>query len=584
MNLQTHVVTKSVSPKETVSKVKSTLENIGVVPQELVKNSAGSNLLSITIGIPELGMFTHGKGVTEDFAVASAYSEFLERLQNFTIPRGIRHHIRFPDEQLISHVPSEQILSVLASLITKSSMAHLNRVYRLLIDNQMKAVPFVKVTDKSNKILVPYEVFLNAVGSNGMCAGNSYSEAITQGVCEVFERFVLKQIYSGNAAYPSVPYKIVEQSSSWTIVQQMQKCGYNIIVKDCSMNGVIPVVGIVVTKGNRLTFKLGASPNFEIALQRCFTELFQGVSDMDTLYNKKMTFPDENYIDDEAYFSHLNARKKFQYIKALRDGTGISSSVLMSDAGEFRVDNLFNATDLTSDTTMNLMIECANNLGYEVYIRDMSFLGFPTYHVYIPGMSECIDVDYNTLEFQFCRKTKFCYMLNDLDTCSITDLEYLIETIDIISQYPYLTSKLNNIILNYKNHNTLSSRHKLRMLQFLLYVKKGDYNEASMLLKKMLETKVLNSSDIDYFMCASKILDMRGFGHTREHIIQALVADYSIHTVLVVDRFITDGLNITFSDSNVCDIANSNLYTSLVKSLNSRVSVHNFQLGSTKLV
>lgn len=149
-----------------------------------------------------------------------------------------------------------------------------------------------------------------------------------------------------------------------------------------------------------------------------------------------MTFPDVNYIDDEAYFPHLNARKEFQYIKALRDGTGISSSLLMSDAGEFRADNLFNATDLTSDTTMNLMIGCANNLGYEVYIRDMSFLEFPTYHVYIPGMSECIDVDYNTLEFQFCRKTRFCYMLNDLDTCSITDLEYLIETIDIISQ-PY---------------------------------------------------------------------------------------------------------------------------------------------------
>lgn len=119
------------------------------------------------------------------------------------------------------------------------------------------------------------------------------------------------------------------------------------------------------------------------------------------------------------------------------------------------------------------------------------------------------------------------------------------------------------------------------MLQLLLYAKKGDYNEASMLLREMLETEFLNSSDIDYFMCASKILDMRGFGHTREHIIQVLVADYSIHTVLVVDRFITDGLNITFSDSNVCDIANSNLYTLLVKSLNQRVAIHNFQLGST---
>lgn len=49
----------------------------------------------------------------------------------------------------------------------------------------------------NDEIFVPIDLILHAIGSNGMTAGNSESEALLHGFCEIFERYALKNIYYG---------------------------------------------------------------------------------------------------------------------------------------------------------------------------------------------------------------------------------------------------------------------------------------------------------------------------------------------------------------------------------------------------
>lgn len=59
----------------------------------------------------------------------------------------------------------------------------------------MALIPFYSV-EEDKEVLLPIDLCLGSTGSNGMCAGNTYREAFLQGLCEIFERYSILNIFS----------------------------------------------------------------------------------------------------------------------------------------------------------------------------------------------------------------------------------------------------------------------------------------------------------------------------------------------------------------------------------------------------
>ena len=72
---------KACSPAETVSRIKEILKNNEIETQETWIDSGISSICSVRINIKGTPIGQNGKGTDREFALASGYAEFLERLQ-----------------------------------------------------------------------------------------------------------------------------------------------------------------------------------------------------------------------------------------------------------------------------------------------------------------------------------------------------------------------------------------------------------------------------------------------------------------------------------------------------------------------
>lgn len=142
------------------------------------------------------------------------------------------------------------------------------------------AIPFRDLTSEEI-IYIPYNIFYMLVGSNGMAAGNTIEEAIFQGTCELYERYSAALIYYNRLTPPTIPHEFVKEKAPtfYNIIVDIENMGFRVVVKDFSINGQIPSIGVLLIKDNKYRLNIGSDTCFEIALGRCLTEVYQGLSD-----------------------------------------------------------------------------------------------------------------------------------------------------------------------------------------------------------------------------------------------------------------------------------------------------------------
>ena len=98
---------KEVPPEETVKKIKSILKEMKIDVEEVWDKKSSVGTYSLRVRIKGTDMGQNGKGMTKEFAMASAYAEFLERFQNGVF----RFRLEKPTQELpFSNFPDEQQL------------------------------------------------------------------------------------------------------------------------------------------------------------------------------------------------------------------------------------------------------------------------------------------------------------------------------------------------------------------------------------------------------------------------------------------------------------------------------------------
>jgi len=421
-------------PARTIERIRRMLDELGILMVEQWFESIGLYSVRLTVHGTSVGQ--NGKGVTQELALASAYAEVMERLQNQLMfpfaelaPEAVAHGGFFfaPDEQPMT---IDEVLSsddqfvrsmidgqtddgdesdtgdVLTDMMRqwlrgenardrrRRAAERWMRVGRLSgCEWDFVGVPFYDVNrDALTKI--PCQMVRTACLSNGTCAGNTPAEAIVQGLSEVLERKALHEIMWGGMVPPTVPRDYVSRfpAVDETIGRLEKDHGYAVTVKDCSMGWGYPIVGVILTNRRRNAYavRLGAHASFDIALERCLTEVFQGRTVGEILDRDMTTFD----FTDTRSESSRNCNSLYRIGRGCYPRTFFSSN----DSYPFR--ELPDTAGATNRERLRHLASLIIGKGYSILVRDASFLGFPSYHVLVPGMSELFHLfDRHRLKF-----------------------------------------------------------------------------------------------------------------------------------------------------------------------------------------
>lgn len=413
---------KQCIPEETVFLLQTILKEMNVEVTETwqEKSSIGTYALRLDFKGTKIG--SNGKGTTKAYALASAYAEFFERYQNDIMGPRVFFGNKFPfyiapDEKIMSSLEIVRDKNAFISLYfaergmsgaseTKKAKAFYGvqkvdyNIYGL--DDKYITLPFFSV--KQNRVVyLPKSTYTPFYGSNGMCAGNSPEEALVQGLSEIIERVVQRKIFTEKPSLPDVPNEYIQKfphiNKILDKLRLQEKNGYYFFIKDCSFGGKYPVAALIIYEKNtgRYGIKLGCHPDFGVAVERTLTEATQG-QDLSE-YAKRSIIDFENKHVDE--WKNIYNSYKF--------GMGQYPYQLFDEHPSYAFTPVKDVSCMDNQSILKDWVKEISQEGYDILIRDVSYLGFPSFHIIVPGLSEMVRPD----DLQF-RATNTRYYISNL--------------------------------------------------------------------------------------------------------------------------------------------------------------------------
>ncbi len=394
---------KDALPQDTVDCIKKIYKEINLDMQVTVERRI-EGIFSATVVDVKNDWKTCGKGTDEAYCLASAYGESVEHLCSHmaydrkALSKEAKEYLdfeRYPDEKFIDidDIPdmAPEVYSDMRDAfnrlgeITCERKRILEAWKKYLKAEKTTFAPYYSVR-KRKVVYLPEKIIGSLCGSNGGGAGNTPAEAIGHGLDEITERYVKYMIYKKRLTPPSVAMEYIASNyiELYRLIKKIEeKFKVKIIVKDASMGKGYTVVSVLMinTRTQQYMVNFGAHPRFEIALERCLTEMFQFYKGNDSDYKHKSMVRwhtwDEKVID--------SARN---WVSLLRDDTGIvpGSFFAGKPSWEFEPwkswENYSNSIGVKEQ--INILL---SNTDQDIFIRNISFLGFPVYRIYIPGIS-----------------------------------------------------------------------------------------------------------------------------------------------------------------------------------------------------
>lgn len=427
---------KEKTPTETVTQLKSKLEQMKIAVEEIVPYQSNIDTNSLRVVFKGTNIGANGKGINTEYCKASAYAELFERFQNDYL--NIYAYDKNDDCEF-SRCPDEKRLSAME--IVEQNDPYMNYYFKLRNlengTNEQKAKAFASINcpdeeglylclpfyDIKNSTVqyLPSNLYSITYGSNGMSAGNTPCEAIVQGLSEIIERIVQKKLISTPQSLPTIPDEYIQKYDY--VYRRYKKAqnisGIKVIMKDCSLGGQYPVAGLLIIEENtgRFGMKLGCHPDYGVAMERTLTEATQG-SDI-TEYAKR------SYID----FSNKSVLNKNNIMNSFATGLAQYPYQILKEDKNMQFYKFDQPTCFNNKVLMKRLISQIMQHGYEILIRDVSWLGFPSYHIIVPGLSEITEMTdsyirvHNTIQYL---KTLFKNPIHITET----DCHYIIATIN----------------------------------------------------------------------------------------------------------------------------------------------------------
>lgn len=391
--MKTFIPSKDAALEDTINYFQQQLSDLGFDIEEASWLNPVPNVWSVHIRDKHCGLcFTNGKGASKKAALASALGEYFERLAtnyffaDFYLGDAIANgdFVHYPNEQWFALPDDNQLPASILDDYTRSVYdAEGELSADMLIDLQSSnedrgicALPFVR-QDNQHTVYFPMNIIGNLYVSNGMSAGNSPTEARTQGLSETIERYIKNRIISERISLPKIPSAVMDRYPHLQeAIATLEAEGFPIHVFDASLGGEYPVLCVVLFNPENSTCfaSFGAHPRFEVTLERTVTELLQGRS-----LKALDVFVPPSFDNDEVA-DHHNLETHFI------DSSGVISWDLFKEDADYEfVDWDFSGS---SEQEFGHLLAMFNRLAQPVYIADYEHLGVYCCRILVPGLSE----------------------------------------------------------------------------------------------------------------------------------------------------------------------------------------------------
>lgn len=269
------------------------------------------------------------------------------------------------------------------------------------------------------------------------------------------ERMAIKSIFMDGIVPPAVPEEVLKKYPAYAIIEDARSKGLKIEIRDCSLGKGLPVLGILTIneKSGLYKYNFGSHPDFEHAIERCFAEICQvsgGVNSVDEFLEggMELSFSEDSYVKIPGRSEEFNRRSRFY--KALKNSNGELPVAYFVEKSSYEFDE-WTAFEGNSDYKQDVKTICSliEKDGERVFARDVSFLGFPAYEMFVTGYSTVMVDQYfsDYKEYAANRRSdkNEIMMLSRLKRCSEEEKLDLIDFLELQMNSPkFFNAEENN--------------------------------------------------------------------------------------------------------------------------------------------
>ena len=546
---------KDATPQDTIDRIKKILADHGIETQVRWNNTQVPFCYSVRVNVAGTTFGTNGKGVTEEFALASGYGELMERLQLGYI---FRH-----DQQKGENVAMDEGQSL---TVSAAELMERNRKWYTMFADELQQNVGITMTaeallaqyaDGQGRVevtpyycvstdqveYIPTKLRKNVYATNGCAAGNTMEEAMVQAISEIVERNYKCRILRDQICVPDIPDEVLRTFPIvWQIISFLRENGLKVNVKDCSLGTKFPVVCVCLidTRTGKYHTHFGAFPNLEIALQRTLTESFQGRA--------------LNSVGQHTAFSPRNEgfSAMGNLMNELVKGTAEKSPEFFMSGSElpFNANVGFGAT--SNHDRLRRCLEFFAEQGFDVLVRDSSCLGFPTCQVIIPGYSEVFFHRLSTKndDGRYYKHAK-AVMRNPVQA-SPMDMVGLMMHLSLTGE-----RKLGRRLFATDAGLAIDitpqeDAYLLNMTMAYVDYANGKHDSALLAVSKSLE--LAPREDLEYLICLTRYFDLGKDGYSQQQVKQILTHFHQPETVHKLYGCLENGTNPLGSVVLHCDL------------------------------
>ncbi len=465
---------KDCAPEQSAERFEGILRELGIrfleSPLHVVEGAC-----SLTLTDPVHGWHVNGKGTDEKYCRASAFGEAMERIQtrfaydlNELSPaaRSAMGFFCAPDEVLL---PAERmkenplLWGDFRRMRGKEPEEEDIPFFQVLTG--MKDTPFVPYYSvrEGKTVMLPEMLITLLAGTNGMAAGNTCAEALCQTLSEIAERYVKCVMMQEKLTPPDIPEDALTPELAELKRQIEERSGMKLYLRDLSLGRGFPVAGLLAVdeEHHRYRVKYGAHPRFEVAAERCMTELMQGADPGDPVMKDLMTVP---WTGQEVPW---NTSKNM--VSAFRMDISQVPDTFLAGPPSWPWAPWKDRTGEDNEQSLAWLIRLFLREAPDIYIRNTGFLGVPTFRIYIPGVS----------------------MLPRVLTRRLQDMPVLHRLMDEVARRPLTRDEAENLLDALEDPDValggweqrLEQKWPLLTVRGLIHYMRGDDREAQQLLE-----------------------------------------------------------------------------------------------------
>jgi len=247
-----------------------------------------------------------GKGSTPEQAQASACMELGERFSFFSFLA--KEDNFFLGDYAAMEAKGYPVLPIECLLLSVHDFDLSPASLRQMLAGLPLRWTWVLRLSDQTPLLVPFSWFYAINEFNGPSAGNTYEEAVLQGICEVVERHVCALITRGRIACPVIDPASVTDPVAKDLLDKFSKNGIQLHLFDFSLDTGIPTVGALAwdpftfPEQSEIVYTAGTTPDANKALIRAVTEVAQLAGDFNSNSNYVASgLPKPQSLDELEY-------------------------------------------------------------------------------------------------------------------------------------------------------------------------------------------------------------------------------------------------------------------------------------------